>query len=89
MGERFDLMVLPEQTRRAEVVKRRGHAAHPGTGPKGETCGGCEHRTSVRWSAHPYSKCALAKANWTRGPGSDIRKKDPACHFWTRKVPQS
>jgi hypothetical protein len=79
------LMLLPEHMLAAPGVRRtkwRGHAAQPGTGPQGETCGGCEHRARV-------SKCALAKARWTHGAGSDIRMKDAACRLWTRKESKS
>ena len=37
------LMVLPESARKR--VKMRGHAAIPGTGPEGETCGSCASYT--------------------------------------------
>lgn len=76
------LMILPASALLGTVVKRRGHAARPGTGPAGETCGSCEAYTRVEAGAGTYRKCLLAKPNWTCGPGSDIRKKDPACSFW-------
>ena len=60
---------------------RRGHAADPGTGPDGETCGTCDHYTQKRHS-RIHLKCWLMKEYWTNGPGSDIRKKDPACTHW-------
>jgi len=79
------LMILPPQSKPAPV-KTRGHAAPPGTGPKGETCGACQHRVSVSTRAGKrFSKCALSRARWTCGAGSDIRRADPACRHWVAK----
>ena len=86
MGERLPLTVLPERALCA--VKRRGHAGRPGGGPDGETCGSCEHRVAVSGGAKIFSKCDLNRLNWTHGSAGDIRKKDPASQFWTRKEPQ-
>lgn len=63
----------------------RGHYYPPGTGPKGETCGGCEHCVRKQM-AKTYIKCGLNRANWTGGGASDIRAKDPACKFWERAL---
>lgn len=60
---------------------KRGHARPPGTGPAGETCGSCQHIARRQW-AGTYMKCALNQAKWTRGPGSDVRARDPACEKW-------
>ncbi len=62
----------------------RAHAAAPGTGPEGETCGTCDHLWR-RVLSKTYMKCCLMKDNWTGGPGSDIRCKDLACSFWKEK----
>lgn len=59
-------------------VKRQGHVAPPGTGPKGETCGTCKHIRRFR----RYRKCDLARPNWTGGPGTDILARDAACMKW-------
>jgi len=75
------LMVLPESAKK--FPKMRGHAALSGTGPLGETCGSCGSYRSVQGGTRSYPKCELAKARWTRGPGSDIRKSDPACERWS------
>jgi hypothetical protein len=73
------LMELPESAlRRPEV---RGHAALPGTGPAGETCGSCHHCVR-RGGRRTFPKCLLARGRWTGGKGSDIRRKDPACAKW-------
>lgn len=76
---------LTEQEVR-DLLKRkgpvpRGHVYPPGTGPKGETCGGCKHCVRRRL-AKTYLKCGLNRANWTGGGATDIRAKDPACKFW-------
>ncbi len=78
-------MLTPQQ--RADMTRKttrpRGHIAPPGSGPKGETCKSCEHYTHkhVRSGWH-FRKCGLNEANWTKGPGSDIRAGDPACWLW-------
>ncbi len=71
------LMALPESAGR--FPKTRGHAARPGSGPAGETCGSCAQYRSVQGGARSHPKCELARSRWTHGPGSDIRKCDPAC----------
>lgn len=75
------IMLLPAHVLRASHTPRKGHAARPGTGPAGETCGTCRHYT-VRQMAKTYRKCGLMRAAWTGGPGTDIRKRDPACSLW-------
>lgn len=72
-----------ERAARVASSKRKGHAWHPGTGPDGETCGGCQHYTRTESdSRRTFRKCELMRAHWTHGPGSDIRAKDPACRHW-------
>ena len=78
-----DLMLLPPSALLGTTVPKRGHAARPGTGPEGETCGSCAHLTR-RQLSKTYTKCALTKATWTGGGGSDIRHKDPACAKWDK-----
>jgi hypothetical protein len=63
-------------------VRRRGHAGQPGRGPEGATCRGCAHYRRVDGGSKRYLKCALMEAHWTRGPGSDIGAKDPACQHY-------
>jgi hypothetical protein len=75
------LMLLPASALRSTTTPKRGHAARPGTGPEGETCGSCKH-LARRQMSKAYIKCGLTKATWTGGPGSDIRAKDPACSRW-------
>lgn len=57
----------------------KGYAAPPGSGPSGETCGTCKNLI-VREFSNRYFKCGLV--NYTGGPGTDIRKKSPACKHW-------
>lgn len=49
--------------------------------PAGQTCGTCAHCTVRTYSVAHY-KCALMRAQWTKGPGTDLRKKWPACEAW-------
>lgn len=69
-----------------EEVKRAvgGYARPPGSGPVGETCGSCAH-CMLRQFSKKYFKCGLLRHAWTRGPGTDIRKKSPACSMWQAK----
>lgn len=46
----------------------------------GETCGGCRFAEVVNGGRRSYWKCG--KAERTRGPGSDLRKKWPACELF-------
>src|SRR4051812_8586296 len=65
--------------------KVSGYAATPGMGPAGETCRTCKHASNICGGANSYWKCAVVKFRWTRGPGTDIRLKSPACRFWEAK----
>ena len=57
--------------------------ADPGSGPAGETCGTCKHRyANMLRSGRKFFKCKLLKPS--RGPGTDIRVKTPACARWER-----
>lgn len=47
-----------------------------GKGPEGKTCGDCAGLVT-RWK---YFKCGEMVI--TSGPGTDIRKKDPACRLF-------
>lgn len=92
-GDQFVLMLLPTTSQPGRIAlrnkrggrKKTGHAGVSGQGPAGETCGGCEHYLRVQGGAGTFRKCALMRAKWTRGPGSDIRKSDPACQRWEAK----
>lgn len=64
-----------------EPKAAKGHAAPPGTGPAGKTCGDCKHCDYVKRSKR-YFKCGLLRHAWTNGPGTDIRKRDAACRYF-------
>lgn len=77
-----DLMILPPSALKARRLSRKhGHAAVPGTGPIGETCGGCAHLVRKQMSK-AYLKCRLMRAYWTGGEGTDVRAGDAACRRW-------
>ena len=72
----------PRQPRRMFNVG--GYAAKPGTGPTGQTCRACAHYTRVQGHGDRfYRKCGLLEAQWTHGPGTDIKAGAPACAFFT------
>jgi hypothetical protein len=62
-----------------------GYARIPGTGPKGETCGTCNHAACKHLSKKRIYKCVCNYRNWTNGRGSDIVLKSPACILWVPK----
>jgi len=84
--ERIDHMSATERQthlRRVQIA----NGIHPMGGalrkPAGETCGSCNHCVTVtEFYPKRFHKCALTRRSWTRGPGSDIRKRWPACERW-------
>jgi hypothetical protein len=78
----FPDIELGDDRRRRSGPLQKGHAAAPGTGPKGETCGTCRHPVRVQLSSKAVFKCGLARRYWTGGTATDIRCKDAACGFW-------
>ena len=70
----------------ARAGRDGAHPARPGSGPKDETCGSCSHLIRIRGNSRNYLKCGRMRANWTCGPGSDVRQKDPACYLWEKGV---
>jgi hypothetical protein len=80
-----DLMELPASALSARrLSKKHGHAAVPGTGPAGETCGSCANLERLSM-AKTYLKCGLMRAYWTGGEGTDVRAGDAACRRWTKE----
>lgn len=81
----FGNEVTVEEARRLLKAKgggqKRGYAAPPGTGPKGQTCGTCRHLYRNRM-AKTYLKCSLMRSVWTGGAGTDILAKAPACRLY-------
>ena len=71
-----------KRDRRRANSRPRGHAAPPGSGPDGDTCGSCGHIYYFERSKR-YYKCGLVKP--THGSATDLRKRDLACSRW---VPQ-
>ena len=69
-----------KRERRRAQEKPKGYAAPPGSGPAGETCRTCKHSYRRDGSRRNFWKCQLIKA--TKGPGSDIRVRSPACSRW-------
>lgn len=69
----------------AKIPKRHGHAAPPGTGPAGETCGSCAH-LECKAMASRYYKCGLMKKHWTGGIGTDVCVRDAACAKWEKPI---
>lgn len=68
-----------------QAPKRNGlHAAPPGTGPAGETCGSCAHLYRNHM-AKTYLKCALCRHKWTGGGATDVKARDPACSKWEQR----
>jgi hypothetical protein len=80
---RLDRAMTPAERRALKPtrVKKRGHAAPPGTGPEGQYCKTCEHLERKQMSK-TYLKCGLMRAHWTGGGGTDVRAGDPACRLW-------
>jgi len=84
-------IALSTGQKRRKYDRPRGYAAVPGTGPIGQTCGTCRflHRNAEYSNTH--FKCRLLYKQWTKGPGTDIVKKSPACSKWlpaSQKDPQ-
>lgn len=50
--------------------------------PAGQTCGSCNHCRKNATYNRTFYKCGLMRGSWTRGSGSDIRIKWPACSLW-------
>lgn len=63
----------------------KGYAALPGTGPAGETCRTCRHKSPTGFNAR-YYKCYLVRHRWTHGISTDIRVRWPACSKWQAKT---
>lgn len=82
----FDLMELPASAlKHPRRSKKHGHAAVPGTGPAGESCGSCNNMVRKEMSK-TYLKCGLMAAYWTGGYGSEVRSHDRACRRWEAKT---
>lgn len=73
------------QTMRRTIQMAQGY--HPFGGrlreTRGETCATCSHCVRNETYNKTFYKCDLT--TWTKGPGSDLRKKWPACERWEAK----
>lgn len=77
----------PEPARNQRARRIQGHAAPPGSGPVGETCGTCAHCRFREYSAgRRYYKCGRMAAHWSADRSTDIRKGDAACRHWEQGV---
>lgn len=73
--------------KRRSYGKPNGYAGQPGRGSQGEFCRTCAHAwCRETGSDKRFWKCDLIAP--TRGPGTDIRLKSPACQFWKKKTDQ-
>jgi hypothetical protein len=75
-----------EEARRGQVGSDRAHPYPPWSGPAGQSCGTCAKLCRISYHNKVYFKCGVLRASWTHGPGTDIRKKDPACKAWEPRV---
>lgn len=64
---------------------RRQARASDLPGPAGEKCRSCRYAYGFAHGKKTYFKCGIARHAATRGPGTDIRLKDPACARWERE----
>jgi hypothetical protein len=85
--ELFSVDEVGERTLLPSAVKPgklRATPAKPGTGPEGETCKTCKHYCRVHYHDKVYLKCGLMRAEWSHGPGTDIKASYPACKEWAK-----
>lgn len=78
------------RVRRRGVAKPQpaGHYDKPGTGPVGETCGGCTYMETFHY-AKTYHKCGAKPGHhWKGGRATDIRPMDAACSRFERTIRQ-
>lgn len=78
----FGAPVQADPAKKRKDTKPGGYARTPGSGPAGQTCGSCRFCIGTGAGRHTYYKCEIIKFRWTRGPGTDILKKSPACSMW-------
>lgn len=83
MSEQLTFTTLGGETvnvskRGKHYIQPRGYAYHPGTGPEGQTCGGCEHAVRYR----RFLKCGKARAIWSHTRRTDILAGAPACKYF-------
>lgn len=85
-GDEIEMQI---STAKRKPTIKRGYAATPGSGPKDETCKTCDHAVrSGGYGQKNFSKCALMKAHWTHGEGTDILMRSPACRNFIKEIKQ-
>ncbi len=65
--------------------KRPSTPALIGSGPAGETCGTCRHRSLVQHHDRFYQKCDLMRPHWTHGEATNIKAAWSACRLWAKE----
>lgn len=78
-----DLFGVAIEAPRRKYDHPRGYFRAPGTGPADELCRTCKHAYARASNTKNFWKCDLVAP--TRGPGTDIRLKSPACSGWQAK----
>jgi hypothetical protein len=81
----LDRVMTPKERRSLRLVtrgKKHGHAAQPGTGPAGSTCGNCKFLRRRQIGQWPNYKCGLMHKQWTEDSNTDVRMNDPGCSRW-------
>lgn len=76
-------LCIPEPRR---PTVKNGYAAPPGSGPEGMRCADCTHKRSLgRSRGKHFIKCELRRSTWTKGEGTDILARSPACNKFEKK----
>lgn len=81
MAENLELFTDKEIGKRV-VYGNTCTPANVGTGPSGETCGGCMFLRRKKSHSHAFLKCGKMESSWTNGDGTDIRACWTACREW-------
>jgi len=78
MDTLFPIQPIATHDRKGRRVRAMPYAVTRGAGPAGYTCATCAYLlVNEMYSGKRFFKCG--KSPVTGGPGTDIRKKDPAC----------
>ena len=66
------------------VIRTRGYAGKPATGPAGETCGSCRHLCRIQrgHGDRVWRKCSLVSRGWTWSDRTEVRVSAPACELF-------
>ena len=80
-GNAVSSAVLNKDPAKITGTRRQARASDL-PGPDGEKCRTCLHAYGIQNGKKTYFKCAIARRAPSKGPGTDIRLKDPACARW-------